>query len=141
MKRSAWTPSYRVYLSEAYGNTTPSSFSSLRGYTGSHTSYGSIEATYDSYNQGHIVGSALFEINLNVKSSVTVNQKVVVADSRVDIWVNGSKVASEAGRHNDISYTLPSGDVLLQIVLINEGGAAKLILFGDFIDNDNVKFA
>ena len=92
------------------------------------------------YNDDFIVNDE-FEIEVDVTSSFIVRQKLVFLDDSVKIYVNGILVIQTQQRQ-EITYTLPSGLVLIQIILINNAGNdVGLVLAGDFIDNDNVKFA
>lgn len=137
MKRSAWTPSYKVFYTTANWNITPSSFN--REFYGSHTSYGSINTLYSDVTT---IGAAMFEINLDVRNTVTVRQNVYALDDSLSIYVNGVKQGLTFSALGIYPITLPAGKCLLQFVLVNNGGGfSGLTTVGDFIDNDNIKFA
>src|SRR5699024_9897749 len=115
-----------------------SEFSNDRVFSGSHTGYGSINVLYSDWSN---IVTVMFEIKLNVKAQTAITQKIVALDERLTVFVNG--VNSAAVQNTGlINYVLPAGEVLLQILLLNHGGGlAGLTLLGDFIDNNNIKFA
>jgi len=141
MKRSAWTPSYKTFFSPLNSiNLTPTDFSSVRDYSGSHTSYGSIEMAFVG-TATNAIGAIMFEIDVDVKQAVTVNQRVAIVDDSMRIFVNEG-LEFQRSNSGVASFNLPVGRSRVQIIVVNNKGYdIALVLLGDFIDNNNVKFA
>lgn len=139
MKRSAWTPKFNVIYSRTTINTLPE-FDALRDFSGSYVSYGSIDAYFTS-SSSRFMGSVLYEIDLFTTKQVIVQQKLIIIDDRLKVFVNGSEVINTTNNNSAISFTLPKGSVKLQYMLINTQLEGAITLAGDFIDNVNVKFA
>ena len=115
------------------------------------------------------VASVLLEMYVDVKSPVLVSQSVLTVDDRITVIVNGYKVAGATARdvfkyppntpetngydpedgrittgrvgEAPLTFNLPAGRVKIQYALQNTGGAMGLLIVGDFVDNNNVKFA
>ena len=163
MKRSAWTPGYTVYYtkSEAYEY----SYEFNKDFPSNKPSRGAIDFYSRGLTSGTPAGSTLFEINLLVKTPTVVKQAAYLVDNGGYININGNRVltfnssawflyddprpegepvSSYVGTPHTtapLQYVLPAGEVNLQIILVNwNGDSTGLILAGDFIDNDNVKY-
>lgn len=108
-------------------------------------SRGSIIANFSDFmNAAKIV----YAIDLKIKNAVTITQSLVRVDDDLDIVVFKDGVQQAANHYTsgsnmqDISTYLPSGNVTIEYRVNNsKGGECGITLFGDFVDNNNIKFA
>lgn len=140
LKRSAWTPGYKMFISSSIQtSTSPESFTDREFYA-THVSYGSIVSPSMGYNR-QAIGSLMFEISVNCVKPITVRQKLEHIDDSLNVYVNGAWVI-RVWDNKIISFDLPAGVSKIQYIVINDKGSAiAMTLLGDFIDNVNVKFA
>ena len=141
LKKSAWLAGYKCYVSLGQvGNYAISNVP--RMYSSRIVSLGSL--VYSLGNNNFDVGAILFEIKVNVQNPTTVNQNLLIVDDYVDLIVNDVQIGTYGtGRVNKpISFNLTSGINTIQWLLRNTNwGTATIVLLGDFIDNQNIKFA
>lgn len=140
LKRSAWTPGYKMFISSSIQtSTSPESFTDREFYA-THVSYGSIVSPSMGYKL-QAIGSLMFEISVNCVKPITVRQKLEHIDDSLNVYVNGAWVI-RVWDNKIISFDLPAGVSKIQYIVINDKGSAiAMTLLGDFIDNVNVKFA
>lgn len=140
LKRSAWTPGYKMFISSSIQtSTSPESFTDREFYA-THVSYGSIVSPSMGYKL-QAIGSLMFEISVNCVKPITVRQKLEHIDDSLNVYVNGAWVI-RVWDNKIISFDLPAGASKIQYIVINDKGSAiAMTLLGDFIDNVNVKFA
>ena len=140
LKKSAWLAGYKSYVSlEQVKNYSTSNVP--RVYSSQIVSLGSL--VYSLGEKNFDVGAVLFEMEVNVQNPTTVNQKLLIVDDYVDLIVNGVPIGTYGtGRINKpISFNLTSGINTIQWLLRNtEWNTATIVLLGDFIDNQNIKF-
>ena len=74
-------------------------------------------------------------------------KRLLVVDDFLYVYLNGNFIA-EHGRSNNggqvnanITYNLLQGTNIIEFLLCNTGGPAQMLLMGDIVDNDTVKFA
>ena len=141
LKKSAWLAGYKCYVSLGQvGNYATSNVP--REYSSQIVSLGSL--VYSLGNNNFDVGTVLFEIKVNVQNPTTVNQRLLIVDDYVDLIVNDVQIGTYGtGRVNKpISFNLTSGINTIQWLLRNTNwSTATIVLLGDFIDNQNIKFA
>ena len=141
LKKSAWLAGYKSYVSlEQVGDYVISNVP--RMHSSQIVSLGSL--VYNLGNNNFDIGAVLFEIKVNVQNPTTVNQNLLIVDDYVDLIVNGVPIGTYGtGRVNKlISFNLTSGINTIQWLLRNTyWGTATIVLLGDFIDNQNIKFA
>ena len=149
MKRSAWTAGYRLYIIKeiSAARSAPSNYNSVRQYSSLIASYGGLSWSTGSDSSASEIGGAMFEIEVFVEQATTITQKAFVIDNLLGLYVNNNYIGQYNDRHPDasngglISFNLRPGINKIQYVLINTGSECSLSLLGDFIDNNNVKFA
>ncbi|OAV29463.1 TipJ family phage tail tip protein [Moraxella catarrhalis] len=157
LKSSAVALGYDMYISSSYHSSDPSHFDKI--FKASYASYGSIIQSLGFNNEN--IGSVLYEMSVFCKRAITVKQKLHTVDDNLYCYVNGDsafgyhsnydyydneeRVPTPFGRgriNTEISLSLRQGLNTIQFVLNNSGGGiCHLIVLGDFIDNNIIKFA
>ena len=157
LKSSAVALGYDMYISSSYHSSSPSGFD--KTFKASYASYGSIIQSLGFNNEN--IGSVLYEMRVFCKRAITVKQKLHTVDDNLYCYVNGDsafgyhsnydhydneeRVPTPFGRgriNTEISLPLRQGLNTIQFVLNNSGGGiCQVILIGDFIDNNIIKFA
>ena len=141
LKKSAWLAGYNSYVS--LGQVDGYAISNVpRVHSSKIVSLGSL--VYNLGNTSFDVGAVLFEMKVNVQNPTTVNQSLLIVDDYADLIVNGVPIGIYGtGRINKpISFNLTSGINTIQWLLRNtKWSTATIVLLGDFIDNQNIKFA
>ena len=157
LKSSAVALGYDMFISNSYHASSPSGFD--KTFKASYASYGSIIQSLGFNNEN--IGSVLYEMRVFCKRAITVKQKLHTVDDKLYCYVNGSsafgyhsnydhydneeRVPTPFGRgriNTEISLSLRQGLNTIQFVLNNSGGGiCQVILIGDFIDNNIIKFA
>ncbi|MPX77030.1 TipJ family phage tail tip protein [Moraxella catarrhalis] len=157
LKSSAVALGYDMFISNSYHSSSPSGFD--KTFKASYASYGSIIQSLGFNNEN--IGSVLYEMRVFCKRAITVKQKLHTVDDNLYCYVNGDsafgyhsnydyydneeRVPTPFGRgriNTEISLSLRQGLNTIQFVLNNSGGGiCQVILIGDFIDNNIIKFA
>ena len=157
LKSSAVALGYDMYISSSYHSSSPSGFD--KTFKASYASYGSIIQSLGFNNEN--IGSVLYEMRVFCERAITVKQKLHTVDDNLYCYVNGDsafgyhsnydhydneeRVPTPFGRgriNTEISLPLRQGLNTIQFVLNNSGGGiCQVILIGDFIDNNIIKFA
>ncbi|AKI27613.1 tail protein [Moraxella phage Mcat15] len=157
LKSSAVALGYDMFISNSYHSSSPSGFD--KTFKASYASYGSIIQSLGFNNEN--IGSVLYEMRVFCKRAITVKQKLHTVDDNLYCYVNGDsafgyhsnydyydneeRVPTPFGRgriNTEISLSLRQGLNTIQFVLNNSGGGiCQLIVLGDFIDNNIIKFA
>ena len=157
LKSSAVALGYDMFISNSYHSSSPSGFD--KTFKVSYASYGSIIQSLGFNNEN--IGSVLYEMRVFCKRAITVKQKLHTVDDNLYCYVNGDsafgyhsnydyydneeRVPTPFGRgriNTEISLSLRQGLNTIQFVLNNSGGGiCQVILIGDFIDNNIIKFA
>lgn len=157
LKSSAVALGYDMFISNSYHASSPSGFD--KTFKASYASYGSIIQSLGFNNEN--IGSVLYEMRVFCKRAITVKQKLHTVDDNLYCYVNGDsafgyhsnydyydneeRVPTPFGRgriNTEISLSLRQGLNTIQFVLNNSGGGiCQVILIGDFIDNNIIKFA
>ena len=157
LKSSAVALGYDMFISNSYHASSPSGFD--KTFKASYASYGSIIQSLGFNNEN--IGSVLYEMRVFCKRAITVKQKLHTVDDNLYCYVNGDsafgyhsnydhydneeRVPTPFGRgriNTEISLPLRQGLNTIQFVLNNSGGGiCQVILIGDFIDNNIIKFA
>ena len=149
MKRSAWTPGFRLFIIKDLSapNNNPQYFDSARQYSSIIPSYGGLSWSSGSGSDTGEIGSAMFEIEVDVQSATTIEQKAFVIDNNLYLFVNGTRIGWYNSQYPDsanggiITFDLEQGVNKIQYILDNSNADCSVSVLGDFIDNDNVKFA
>lgn len=153
LKSSAVALGYDIFISpDGWYNNSPTQFD--KAFKASYPSLGSIINGIG--DQNYDVGSILYEIRVFCKRAITVKQKLYVVDDNLYCYINGRSAfgyyeddygydvpRSYAGRRNEeISLSLQQGLNTIQYINNNSGKhSVHLVLIGDFIDNNIIKFA
>lgn len=157
LKSSAVALGYDMFISNSYHASSPSGFD--KTFKASYPSHGSIIQSLGFNNEN--IGSAMYEMRVFCKRAITVKQKLHTVDDNLYCYVNGDsafgyhsnydyydneeRVPTPFGRgriNTEISLSLRQGLNTIQFVLNNSGGGiCQLIVLGDFIDNNIIKFA
>ena len=157
LKSSAVALGYDMFISNSYHASSPSGFD--KTFKASYASYGSIIQSLGFNNEN--IGSVLYEMRVFCKRAIAVKQKLHTVDDNLYCYVNGDsafgyhsnydyydneeRVSTPFGRgriNTEISLSLRQGLNTIQFVLNNSGGGiCQVILIGDFIDNNIIKFA
>ena len=157
LKSSAVALGYDMFISNSYHASSPSGFD--KTFKASYPSHGSIIQSLGFNNEN--IGSVLYEMSVFCKRAITVKQKLHTVDDNLYCYVNGEsafgyhsnydyydneeRVPTPFGRgriNTEISLSLRQGLNTIQFVLNNSGGGiCQVILIGDFIDNNIIKFA
>ena len=157
LKSSAVALGYDTYISNSHHSSDPHQFD--KTFKASYPSHGSIMQSLGFNNEN--IGSVLYEMRVFCKRAITVKQKLHTVDDNLYCYVNGDsafgyhsnydyydneeRVPTPFGRgriNTEISLPLRQGLNTIQFVLNNSGGGiCQVILIGDFIDNNIIKFA
>ncbi|RKM32273.1 DUF1983 domain-containing protein [Moraxella catarrhalis] len=157
LKSSAVALGYNVYISDYYHASEPYQFD--KKFKATYSSHGSIMQSLGLNNES--IGSVMFEMRVFCKRAVTVKQKIHTVDDNLYCYVNGDSLfgyksvhqgydddenvpnSISQGRINrEIHLSLRQGLNTIEFVLNNSGGGiCQLIVLGDFIDNNIIKFA
>lgn len=157
LKSSAVALGYDTYISDNYHASEPHQFD--KTFKASYPSHGSITQSLGFNNEN--IGSIMYEMRVFCKRAITVKQKLHTVDDKLYCYVNGSSAFGYHSVHNgyddedeiplpfgrgrintEISLPLRQGLNTIQFVLNNSGGGiCQVILIGDFIDNNIIKFA
>lgn len=157
LKSSAVALGYDTYISDNYHASEPHQFD--KTFKASYPSHGSITQSLGFNNEN--IGSIMYEMRVFCKRAITVKQKLHTVDDKLYCYVNGSSAFGYHSVHNgyddedeiplpfgrgrintEISLPLRQGLNTIQFVLNNSGsGICQVILIGDFIDNNIIKFA
>lgn len=157
LKSSAVALGYDTYISDNYHASEPHQFD--KTFKASYPSHGSITQSLGFNNEN--IGSIMYEMRVFCKRAITVKQKLHTVDDKLYCYVNGSSAFGYHSVHNgyddedeiplpfgrgrintEISLSLRQGLNTIQFVLNNSGGGiCQVILIGDFIDNNIIKFA
>ena len=157
LKSSAVALGYDTYISDNYHASEPHQFD--KTFKASYPSHGSITQSLGFNNEN--IGSIMYEMRVFCKRAITVKQKLHTVDDKLYCYVNGSSAFGYHSVHNgyddedeiplpfgrgrintEISLPLRQGLNTIEFVLNNSGGGiCQVILIGDFIDNNIIKFA
>ena len=138
LKKSAWMGGYNLHLKHGgyidYATYRPTVIPSR----------GAILSTFPEFFQ---VAELTYTIHLETKYALNITQFLSRVDDTLDINVYqyGSltyTIKYTSGNRREISIPLPKGFCTLEFKVKNtKGGASGLVLLGDFVDNDAIKFA
>ncbi|NSM11385.1 DUF1983 domain-containing protein [Moraxella bovoculi] len=119
-------------------------------YVDADMSYSRILASWggmsDHVSSPHATSSfgVLYQMRVEVKRETTIKQKLIYCDDFFGCWVDGDcKWYSGIVHSSSVikSFSLSAGRHTISYVLSNTHGfLSGVILLGDFIDNDNIKF-
>lgn len=119
-------------------------------YVDADMSYSRILASWggmsDHVSSPHTTSSfgVLYQMRVEVKRETTIKQKLIYCDDFLGCWVDGDCQWYSGIVHSSSvikSFSLSAGRHTISYVLSNNGGKLSgVILLGDFIDNDNIKF-
>ena len=138
LKKSAWMGGYNLHLKHGgyidYATYRPTVIPSR----------GAILSTFPEFFQ---VAELTYTIHLETKYALNITQFLSRVDDTLDINVYqyGSltyTIKYTSGNRREISIPLPKGFCTLEFKVKNtKGGASGLVLLGDFVDNDAIKFS
>ena len=138
LKKSAWMGGYNLHLKHGgyidYATYRPTVIPSR----------GAILSTFPEFFQ---VAELTYTIHLETKYALNITQFLSRVDDTLDINVYqyGSltyTIKYTSGNRREISIPLPAGYCTLEFKVKNtKGGASGLVLLGDFVDNDAIKFS
>ena len=138
LKKSAWMGGYNLHLKHGgyidYATYRPTVIPSR----------GAILSTFPEFFQ---VAELTYTIHLETKYALNITQFLSRVDDALDINVYqyGSltyTINYTSGNRREISIPLPKGFCTLEFKVKNtKGGASGLVLLGDFVDNDAIKFS
>lgn len=138
LKKSAWMGGYNLHLKHGgyidYATYRPTVIPSR----------GAILSTFPEFFQ---VAELTYTIHLETKYALNITQFLSRVDDElyINVYQYGSSTYTArytSGNRREISIPLPAGFCTLEFKVKNtKGGASGLVLLGDFVDNDAIKFS
>ncbi|UNK06568.2 phage tail protein [Psychrobacter raelei] len=147
MKRSAWTPSYLVKMSNYYatnGYLLYNPDEPMKDKTLRLPSFGGFTFIAPEYGGGGQVQTVEFSIAVRAGKKTNVSQYLVNLNDILYVKVfspGGVYEKKYTQGQSEINFELQEGYNTVVFVLANSGGSTAMTVLGDFIDNVNVKFA
>ena len=151
LKSSAWMGGWRQQVSFS-NNFMPYLISGYNIYNATwiYDSKSDLIPSFGGLNlnigyKGFDIGGVRLAMNVWVNENITVTQKLLLVDDNATFHLNGVQFKSvdNGGRVNvDINWNLVKGFNTLMIVVANSGWQqCSILLSGDIVDNNIVKFA